>query len=65
MVEQAIQNRFPDFKADYQPDPGAEHMLGGLPDVVDDQYARDDWHWSPDFDFDKTVNAMFELFAQE
>ena len=65
MVERAIQDRFPEFKADYRPVPAAERMLGGLPDVVEDQFARDDWQWSPDFDFDKTVNAMFELFARE
>lgn len=65
MVERAIQDRFPEFKADYRPDAAAERMLGGLPDVVEDQFARDDWQWSPDFDFDKTVNAMFELFARE
>ncbi len=63
MIEQAIKKRYPEFHVDYAPQPAAEHMLGGLPDVVEDQAARDDWDWQPQFDFDRTVDAMFELFS--
>jgi len=63
MVEKAIQQRFPDFTASYQPVAAAENMLGGLPDIVDDSHARQDWNWKPAFDFDATANAMFDLFG--
>ncbi len=63
MVEEAIKKRFPDFNARYEPVAAAEHMLGGLPDVVDDSHARADWQWSPDYDFDGTAAKMFELFS--
>lgn len=63
MVEEAIRGRFPGFKANYEPVAAAEHMLGGLPDVVDDAFARADWQWKPEYDFDKTAEKMFELFS--
>lgn len=63
MVETAIQARYPDFKASYEINPAAEHMLSGLPDVVEDAFARKDWNWTPEYDFDKTVAKMFELFG--
>ena len=62
MVEAAIRERFPDFKAEYRPDAAAEAMLGGLPDIVVDTHAREDWGWEPEYDFDKTVASMFALF---
>jgi len=31
--------------------------------VVDDGFARSDWDWMPEYDFDKTVAKMFELFG--
>lgn len=65
MIEQEIKKRYPAFKIDYDPQPAAEHMLGGLPDIVEDQAARADWDWQPQYDFDRTVSAMFELFSSK
>lgn len=63
MIERAIQQRFPDFQVEYSPQAAAEHMLDGLPDIVEDQAARDDWDWKPGFDFERTTAAMFDLFS--
>lgn len=64
MVEKAIKSKYPDFSADYAPIEAAEHMLSGLPDIVDDAHARADWKWMPEYDFDKTAAKMFELFQK-
>lgn len=65
MVADVIHTRYPDMKFSYEPVAAVTEMFSSLPDVVVDQTARDDWGWSPDFDFEKSAETMFELFSKQ
>ena len=61
MVAEQILERIPTFQYSYQPVPAVESLLTGWPNVYLDNSARDDWGWSPQFDFDKSAARMFQL----
>ena len=56
-----IKTRWPDFQCDYVPNDGVEAMLQNCPNVIDDSWARDDWDWVPEYDFQKSADAMFDI----
>ena len=62
-VENAIKARWQGFACDYVPHPAVEGMLTAAPDVIDDSDARRDWDWKPEYDFQKSAEAMFEHFG--
>ncbi len=61
MVAEKIRERLPAFQYDYQPIEAVERLMSEWPDVINDQSAREDWKWSPKFDFDKSATRMFEF----
>lgn len=52
-----IQRHIPDFTIDYQPD-FRQSIAESWSQSIDDQRARDDWDWSPDFDLSKMTKDM-------
>ena len=44
-----IQNEIPDFDIEYTPD-FRQGIANSWPDSIDDQKAREDWGWQPEFD---------------
>jgi threonine 3-dehydrogenase len=61
MVADAVRKRFPDFEYSYEPVEVVESLISSWPDVVDDDDARRDWGWQPDFDLEKSADKICEL----
>lgn len=53
----AIQRHVPDFSCTYNPDERQE-IANAWPSSVDDQRARDDWGWTPEYDLDAMTEDM-------
>jgi len=54
----SIQRHLPDFTCTYTPDE-RQAYADSWPDEVEDDVARAEWGWSPQFNLDATVDAMF------
>ncbi len=63
MVVNAVLQRYPNFQYRYEPDETVTGLFTMWPDVVVDDSARADWDWLPKYDFEKTVEKMFELVS--
>ena len=56
-----IKKHLPDFTIDYKPD-HRQAIAASWTESIDDQAARDDWGWKPDFDLDSmTVDMLTNL----
>lgn len=64
MVVDEIKNHYPQFEASFEPKSEVETLLGGWPDIMVDDSARDDWGWKPDYDFTKSAQWMFDFYKQ-
>ncbi|OUV56960.1 MAG: NAD-dependent epimerase [Flavobacteriales bacterium TMED113] len=52
-----IELYFPEFKINYSPDK-RDLLASSWPNSIDDQGARNDWGWSPNYDFNKMVDDI-------
>lgn len=59
-----ISKRYPDFNATFEPQENVQTLLGGWPDETVDKNAREDWGWSPNYDFVKSADWMFDFFKK-
>jgi len=57
---QAIQQYYPDFRADYQPD-FRQAIADSWPDSIDDSKAQEDWGWKNEYHLNQMV---FEMISQ-
>ena len=55
---QSIQRHLPDFTCAYEPDV-RQNYADSWPKDIDDEVARSEWGWTPQFDLDGMVDAMF------
>ncbi|HEY3384922.1 MAG TPA: NAD-dependent epimerase/dehydratase family protein [Saprospiraceae bacterium] len=56
-----IKKHLPDFTIDYKPE-HRQAIAASWTESIDDQAARDDWGWKPDFDLDSmTVDMLTNL----
>ncbi len=58
-LAEAIQKKIPDFTISYNPD-DRDKIAQGWPQSIDDENAREDWGWQPDFSLEKMVKDMLE-----
>ncbi|NND14897.1 MAG: NAD-dependent epimerase/dehydratase family protein [Eudoraea sp.] len=56
-LAQSIRNHIPEFKVDYEPD-FRQQIADSWPSSLDDQAARKDWGWAPEFDLERTTEEM-------
>lgn len=54
-----IQKHIPDFNISYAPD-FRQQIASNWPASIDDQYARDDWGWSHQYDLSDMVDNMLK-----
>lgn len=55
-----IEKHIPSFKMSYAIDPMRQAIAESWPKHLDDQTARKEWGWSPDYDLEKMVIDMLE-----
>jgi len=55
-----IQEHIPDFKLSYSENDSRQFIADSWPKSIDDQYAKEDWGWKPEFDLSKMVKEMLD-----
>lgn len=63
-LAKAIQNHIPDFEISYAPD-HRQKIAQAWPGSIDDNYARVDWGWMPQYDLDAMTADMLENIAKK
>ena len=61
---EAIKKYIPDFKIDYKVDPIRQGIADTWPNMMDDNEARKDWGWKPDYDLDTMSKDMIEVLSK-
>jgi threonine 3-dehydrogenase len=54
----AIQRRLPGARLRFDPDPTIDELLASWPGKIDDQAARRDWNWRPEFDLERMADTF-------
>lgn len=55
----SIRKTYPDFKISYNPD-FRQEIADSWPKSIDDNTARKDWGWKPNYDLDSMTNIMIQ-----
>jgi nucleoside-diphosphate-sugar epimerase len=55
-----ITKLYPDFICTYDPDPVKQKIAESWPESIDDEVAKKDWGWKPEFTLEKMTRAMIE-----
>ncbi len=50
---------FPDARITFEPNPRRQGIVDSWPEDVDDERARRDWGWQPDYDIDRFFDEYF------
>jgi len=45
---------FPDFNINFQINPYRQKIIDSWPNIIDDKLAKNDWDWTPEYDFNKS-----------
>lgn len=60
----AIRQHIPDFGIQYQPD-FRQKIAQGWPNTIDDNYARVDWGWNPEYDLERMTEDMIVNISKQ
>lgn len=58
-ITESIRKIIPDFEITYNPD-FRQEIADSWPDSIDDNEAREEWDWKPDFDLDKMTEDIIK-----
>ena len=61
----AIRRRVPDFSMDYDVDPLRQYIADSWPNSLDDNVARQEWDWQPDYGLEAMVDDMFDNLSRK
>lgn len=64
LVANEISKHYPEFEYSFEPQANVEALLGGWPEVMIDESARNDWGWEPEYNFEQSAQWMFEFFKK-
>ena len=64
LFEREIRRHIPDFSVTYRIDPLRQRIADSWPDAMDDQAAREEWGWKPDYDLAATTREMLSALRQ-
>jgi threonine 3-dehydrogenase len=53
---QEVMSAFPDAEITFEPDIKRQHIVDSWPADLNDNHARRDWNWKPEFDIDRSFN---------
>lgn len=62
-IAASIQKKISDFKIVYEPD-YREEIAASWPDSINDDEARKDWNWNPDFDLDRMTDEILNQLSK-
>lgn len=54
----SVRGALPEAKFTFRPDPRRQEILDSWPRVLDDQCAREDWNWRPEYDLDQMTAEL-------
>lgn len=63
MIAAAIRKHIPEFKLDYNVDPGKQAIADSWPNSMDDSCARQEWDWKPEYNLESMTIDMLEKVA--
>jgi threonine 3-dehydrogenase len=61
----AIQRRLPEARLLFDPDPTIDELLASWPGKIDDQAARRDWNWRPEFNLERMADTFLAELKME
>lgn len=62
MIFDEINKHYPEFKISYQSD-YRQQIADSWPGSINDDFARKDWNWKPEFDLERMVKLMLDNIA--
>jgi len=60
-----IRRHIPDFEMDYQVDPIRQAIADSWPNRMDDETARREWGWAPEYDLESMTLDMIEKLSRK
>lgn len=64
-IVEKLRQRYQTFEHSYEPEERFVDLIGSWPTALVCDGAERDWDWAVEFDFDKTAEAMFNLFEAD
>jgi len=64
-IANEIQKLIPDFQIEYDICPFRQKIADSWPRSLNDQMAREDWGWAPEYDLKTTCHVMMELVNEK
>ncbi len=65
ILAEEIRRHIPGFTIDYEIDPVRQAIADSWPNSLDDSAARQEWDWSPEFDFETMTRDMIEKLSRK
>ena len=62
-VAVSIRRRIPGFELSFDVDPLLQGIAESWPDALDDDAAREEWDWRPEYDLDAMTDVMLQAVS--
>lgn len=65
MIANSIRRHIPKFELTYNVDPARQAIAESWPNSIDDQAAREEWGWNPQFDLNRMTDEMLTQLTKK